>query len=146
MRLSVGFHRLAVEDWEEFAAFGTEAERLGVADAWPAEAWAHDAVTPLAYLAAKTSAITLGAGIIQAGTRTSAPVAMTALSLAGISGAASCSVWAPATRRRSGDDSGRRTEAMALKSALPDADEMVTERIRAYRDAAFFRRPFSYGR
>lgn len=86
MQVAVGFHRLAIEDWEEFAAFGVEAERLGVSFAWSAEAWAHDAVTPLAYLAAKTSRIKLGTGIMQVGTRTPAVVAMTAMCLASMSG------------------------------------------------------------
>jgi F420-dependent oxidoreductase-like protein len=63
-----------------------EAERLGVHSVWSAEAWGYDAVTPLAYLAAKTSRIFLGSGIIQAGTRTPALVAMTAMSLAAMSG------------------------------------------------------------
>ena len=45
----------------------------GVDYVWSAEAWGHDAVTPLAFMAARTSRIRLGTGIIQAGTRTPAP-------------------------------------------------------------------------
>jgi F420-dependent oxidoreductase-like protein len=52
---------------------------------WSAEAWGHDAVTPLAYLAARTSRIRLGTGIMQVGTRTPALVAMTAMSLSAMS-------------------------------------------------------------
>jgi F420-dependent oxidoreductase-like protein len=52
---------------------------------WSAEAWGHDAISPLAYLAGKTSRIRLGTGIIQAGTRTPALVAMTAMSMASLS-------------------------------------------------------------
>jgi F420-dependent oxidoreductase-like protein len=53
---------------------------------WSAEAWNQDAVTPLAYLAARTKTIRLGTGIVQVGTRTPALLAMTALTLAQMSG------------------------------------------------------------
>jgi F420-dependent oxidoreductase-like protein len=59
---------------------------MGVDCLWSAEAWGHDAVTPLAFMAARTSRIRLGTGIMQAGTRTPALVAMTAMSLAAMSG------------------------------------------------------------
>ncbi len=72
--------------WEEEAAFLLEAERLGVASAWSSEAWGFDAFTPLAYMAGKTERITLGTSIAQAGTRTPAVIAMTALTLASLSG------------------------------------------------------------
>jgi F420-dependent oxidoreductase-like protein len=52
---------------------------------WSAEAWGHDAVSPLAFLAARTSRIRLGTGILQAGTRTPALIAMTAMSLQAMS-------------------------------------------------------------
>ena len=81
--ISVGVAR---DDWEQASTYVVEAERLGVDCVWSAEAWGQDAVTPLAYLAAKTSTIKLGAGIIQAGTRTPALVAMTAMTLASMSG------------------------------------------------------------
>ena len=42
-----------------------EAERLGVDSIWSAEAWGADAVTSLAYMAAKTTRIKLGTGIMQ---------------------------------------------------------------------------------
>ena len=85
MRIAIGLG-LANEDWAQAVSYVTEAERLGVDGVWSAEAWAHDAVTPLAYLAAKTATIKLGTGIMQVGTRTPALVAMTALSLASMSG------------------------------------------------------------
>ncbi len=81
--ISVGVAR---DDWEQASTYVREAERLGVDCVWSAEAWGQDAVTPLTYLAAKTSTIKLGAGIIQAGTRTPALVAMTAMTLASMSG------------------------------------------------------------
>ena len=61
------------------------AENLGVAYAWSAEAWGHDAVTSLGYLAAKTEKIVLGTGIMQISARTPSMTAMTALSLANLS-------------------------------------------------------------
>ena len=54
MKASVGLNRYAIEDWEEATEYAVGAERLGVDSLWSAEAWAHDAATPLAYLIAKT--------------------------------------------------------------------------------------------
>ena len=85
MRLAVSL-RLANDNWDEAAAYAVEAERLGVDYVWSAEAWGHDAATPLAFVAARTSRIRLGTGIMQAGTRTPALVAMTAMSLDAMSG------------------------------------------------------------
>jgi F420-dependent oxidoreductase-like protein len=70
---------------EEAVSYVLEAERLGVDSVWASEAWGTDAVTPLAYLAARTNHIKLGTGIMQAGSRSPALVAMTALSLAALS-------------------------------------------------------------
>src|SRR5204862_1459103 len=68
------------------STYVVEAERLGVDCVWAPESWGHDAATPLAFMAARTSRIRLGTGIMQAGTRTPALVAMTAMSLASMSG------------------------------------------------------------
>src|SRR5215470_6312715 len=84
MRVAISLP-LANEDWAMVSAYVVEAERLGVDFVWSAEAWGHDAVTPLAFMAARTSRTRLGTGIIQAGTRTPALVAMTAMSLAAMS-------------------------------------------------------------
>lgn len=86
MKTAIGFNMTGNEDWEELSAYAVEAERLGVDYAWSAESWGHDAATPLAYLAAKTSRIKLGAGIMQAVARTPANLAMTAMTLASMSG------------------------------------------------------------
>lgn len=59
----------------------TEAERLGYHSVWTAEAYGSDAVTPLAYLAARTERIKLGSGILQMPARTPAMTAMTAATL-----------------------------------------------------------------
>ena len=54
------------------------AERLGYDSVWTAEAYGSDAVTPLAFLAAKTERIRLGTGIMQLAARTPANAAMSA--------------------------------------------------------------------
>jgi F420-dependent oxidoreductase-like protein len=76
--VSFGFGR---ENWAEAVDFVVEAEKLGVYSAWFAEAWGSDAISPLAFVAARTSRIMLGTGIIQAGTRTPALVGMTSATL-----------------------------------------------------------------
>jgi F420-dependent oxidoreductase-like protein len=63
-----------------------QAERLGADSVWVPEFWAADALTPLAFLAARTSTIRLATGIVQLGGRTPAMLAMSALSLQGLSG------------------------------------------------------------
>ncbi len=68
--------------WDDTVAFVGEAERLGVDQAWSAEAWGMDAVSPIAFLAARTTSIALGTGIMQISARAPAVTAMTALSLA----------------------------------------------------------------
>ena len=62
------------------------AERLGYDSVWSAEAYGSDAVTPLAYLAATTSRIKLGTGILQIPARTPAMCAMTMSTLDALSG------------------------------------------------------------
>ena len=66
--------------------FAREAEALGVDSIWTSEAWGADAISPLAYLAATTSKIRLGTGIIQVGTRTPGNLIMTALTMQSLSG------------------------------------------------------------
>jgi F420-dependent oxidoreductase-like protein len=73
-------------DWQDLVTFATEAENLGVDCAWSAEAWGMDAVAPLAFLAARTSRMRLGTGIMQISARVPAMTAMTALTMAAISG------------------------------------------------------------
>jgi F420-dependent oxidoreductase-like protein len=63
-----------------------EAERLGYHAVWTAEAYGSDAVTPLAWLGAQTTAIQLGTAILQMPARTPAMTAMTALTLDQLSG------------------------------------------------------------
>jgi F420-dependent oxidoreductase-like protein len=81
MRVGIGIGG-GRDGWEAAAAFLRETEHLGVDSAWTSEAWGFDAFTPIAYMAGRTSRIKLGTSIAQAGTRTPAVLAMTALTLA----------------------------------------------------------------
>ena len=62
------------------------AEQLGYDSVWTAEAYGSDAVTPLAYLAAKTGRIKLGTGIMQLAARTPANAAMSAATVDALAG------------------------------------------------------------
>ncbi|MFT5391647.1 MAG: F420-dependent oxidoreductase-like protein [Gammaproteobacteria bacterium] len=62
------------------------AERLGYHAVWTAEAYGSDAVTPLAYIAAKTERIKLGTGIIQLAGRTAANAAMSMATVDALAG------------------------------------------------------------
>jgi len=63
-----------------------EVERLGFDSVWSAESYGSDAVTPAAWIAARTSRIHVGTGIMQLAGRSPAATAMTALTLDGLSG------------------------------------------------------------
>src|SRR5881394_3062695 len=70
----------------ELVALAEEAERLGFDSAWAAEAWGTDAVTVLAWLAARTTRIHVGSAAMQMAARTPAATAMTAATLDLMSG------------------------------------------------------------
>jgi F420-dependent oxidoreductase-like protein len=63
------------------AEFAAAAERIGVASLWVPEVWGYDALTGLAFLAAKTNTIGLGTFVVQLGSRSPALLATSALSL-----------------------------------------------------------------
>lgn len=84
VKVSVGFGA-GRGGWAEAVSWVLEAEKLGVDSVWAAEAWGFDAVTPLAYLAGQARKVRLGTGIMQAGSRTPAAVAMTALTMQSLS-------------------------------------------------------------
>jgi F420-dependent oxidoreductase-like protein len=73
-------------DWLETVEFVREAEKLGLDICWVAEAWGSEAPSALGYLAARTSRMLLGSGIIQLGTRTPVAIARAAITLSNISG------------------------------------------------------------
>ena len=62
-----------------------EAERLGYDSVWSGEAYGADAVTPTAWILARTTKIRAGTGIMQMQARTPACTAMTALTLQALS-------------------------------------------------------------
>ena len=68
------------------ADFAVAAERIGVDSLWVPEVWGYDALTGLAYLAARTSSIKLGTFVVQLGSRSPALLATSALSLQEVSG------------------------------------------------------------
>jgi F420-dependent oxidoreductase-like protein len=63
-----------------------EAENLGFDSVWTSEAWGSDAISPAAWILARTSRIKVGTGIIQMSARTPAMAAMTAMTLQAMSG------------------------------------------------------------
>jgi F420-dependent oxidoreductase-like protein len=63
-----------------------EAERLGYAAVWCGEAYGTDAVSPVAWVLARTTKIKAGTSIMQMAARTPACAAMTAMTLQALSG------------------------------------------------------------
>ncbi len=76
--LNLGYFGTAISD-----NFGliSMAEDLGYDSVWTAEAYGSDAVTPLAWIAAKTERIKIGSAVFQIPARTPAMTAMTATTL-----------------------------------------------------------------
>jgi F420-dependent oxidoreductase-like protein len=81
--LSIGYSRAQLDIPVELVQ---RAEELGYDSVWTAEAYGSDAVTPLAFLAAKTSRIKLGTGIMQLAARTPANAAMSAATVDAMAG------------------------------------------------------------
>ena len=79
--ISIGSAYYNGEYWDDLVDYTQEADKLGVDQAWSAEAWGMDAIVPLAYLAARTERIKLGTGILQISSRVPSMMAMTAQSL-----------------------------------------------------------------
>jgi F420-dependent oxidoreductase-like protein len=78
--LNVGYWGMRGQTSDELEVV-LEAERLGFSVVWAAEAWGSDVVSPLAWLAAKTSTIELGSAVMQIPARTPTMTAMTAATL-----------------------------------------------------------------
>src|ERR1700736_3110196 len=88
MKVSIGIGGAASgrkRDFDEQVDYVVEAEKLGADAAWSAQAWGRDALPPLPSLAARTSRIRLGTGIVQISARVAAMTAMTALTMAALS-------------------------------------------------------------
>lgn len=84
--ISVGSAYASGDNWSDLVDFTVGAEQLGVDEVWSAEAWGTDSIVPLAYLAAKTSKIRLGTGIIQISSRVPSMIAMTAQTMDTVTG------------------------------------------------------------
>ncbi len=83
--IGIGSAYASGTNWDELTEYVVEADHMGVDDVWSAEAWGTDAVTPLAFLAARTERVRLGTGIMQISARAPSMTAMTAMSLASMS-------------------------------------------------------------
>jgi F420-dependent oxidoreductase-like protein len=78
--LNVGYWGMRGGSGEDLALI-LEAERLGFATVWVAEAYGSDAVSVLSWIAAQTTTIDIGSAILQIPARTPAMTAMTAATL-----------------------------------------------------------------
>ncbi len=81
--LTIGYSGSAFEVNMELVQ---EAERLGYESAWTSEAYGSDAVTPAAWILARTSKLRVGTAIMQMPARSPAMTAMTAMTLQHLSG------------------------------------------------------------
>ncbi|CAA9292089.1 MAG: ATP/GTP-binding protein [uncultured Corynebacteriales bacterium] len=86
MKLGLNLGYWGAGDDEANLALAQEAERLGFAVVWAAEAWGSDVVSVLAWVAARTERIDVGSAIMQIPARTPAMTAMTAATLDTLSG------------------------------------------------------------
>ena len=83
--ISIGYWGFGLTAADQLEVTRT-AEDLGYDSVWTAEAYGSDAATVLAWLAAGTSRIKLGAGIFQIPARSAAMTAMTAATIDQLSG------------------------------------------------------------
>lgn len=86
MRLGVNLGYWGAGNDAENLALAQEAERLGYAVVWAAEAYGSDAATVLTWIAAQTTRIDVGSAVFQIPGRTPANTAMTAATLDTLSG------------------------------------------------------------
>ncbi|MGF1648717.1 MAG: LLM class flavin-dependent oxidoreductase [Kineosporiaceae bacterium] len=86
MRLALSLGSWSAGHGQQDLRLAIEADRLGCSAVWVAEAYGSDAVTVLAWLAARTERIALGAGVLQVPARSPAMTAMTASTLDLLSG------------------------------------------------------------
>ena len=86
MRLGLTLSSWDTADLAVNLTLAEEADRLGYAVCWAAEAYGLDAATALATVAARTSRIDIGSAVFQIPARTPAMTAMTAATLDALSG------------------------------------------------------------
>jgi F420-dependent oxidoreductase-like protein len=81
MKLGLIWGYWGAQPTPNFVPLTQEAERLGFDSVWTAESWGNDAFTYLAWIAAHTSTIKLGTGVVQLSARTPVATAMSAMTL-----------------------------------------------------------------
>jgi alkanesulfonate monooxygenase SsuD/methylene tetrahydromethanopterin reductase-like flavin-dependent oxidoreductase (luciferase family) len=86
MRLGINLGYWGAGNDADNLALAQEADRLGYAVCWAAEAYGSDVPTVLSWVAAKTDRIDVGAAVMQIPARTPATTAMTAATLDALSG------------------------------------------------------------
>jgi F420-dependent oxidoreductase-like protein len=86
MKLGVNLGYWGAGNDADNLALAREADRLGYAVCWTAEAYGSDAATILAWVAAQTEQIDIGSAVFQIPARTPAMTAMTAATLDSLSG------------------------------------------------------------
>ena len=86
MRLAINLGYWGAGNGRDNLVLAQEADRLGYAVAWVAEAYGSDAPTILSWVGAQTSQIGLGSAVLQIPARTPAMTAMTAATLDSLSG------------------------------------------------------------
>ena len=86
MRLGVNLGYWGAGNDRDNLALAREADRLGYAVVWAAEAYGSDAATVLAWVAAQTEQVDVGSAVFQIPARTPALTAMTAATLDTLSG------------------------------------------------------------
>lgn len=84
LAVNVGYFGLGMD--RDVVAVAQEAERLGYAVVWAAEAYGSDAVSVLSWIGASTQRIGLGSAVLQIPARTPAMTAMTAATVDILSG------------------------------------------------------------
>ena len=84
--VTFGLNLAGIKLGPQLAAIAEQAEGLGFDSIWSSEAWGSDAITPLAFVASRTSKLKLGTAIAQVAARTPAATAMTTLTLQQLSG------------------------------------------------------------
>ena len=86
MKLGLVFGYWGAAPPEGFVERAQAAERLGYDSVWVAESWGNDAFTYAAWIAAHTSTIAIGTGVVQLAARTPTATAMATVTLDHLSG------------------------------------------------------------
>lgn len=81
MKLALTFGYWSAQPTPDFVEIARAAEDVGFDSVWVAESWGNDAFTYLAWIAAHTSRVRLGTGVVQIAARTPTATAMAAMTL-----------------------------------------------------------------